>query len=386
MSFCRIVDSRLVAATYLAVLALHARSVLAQAVPSRNDVTIVVPEAPTCPACGIRIVPELVVDDAATRALRGAPSAVAMDPHHRYWFLGADVPVLVDSSGRSVNPMLVDRDPKEIFRHPYDVTTVGDSIVVVDPIAKTALVISPELRLLRQLRFDIPVTQISVLKWPSEIIGAGTLATPESIGWPLHLISITNLDATLDSSFGPGDGQLKVGSAGRLAERIAIGAPSGFWSFRRASYELTQWDASIKPLVTLSRKPSWFPASGAEPGLGGRADPPAPFVSAVVVDSTGLLWVYSSVPAETWPSAWPPPRPGFAEISISSVKLDKLFRSVIEVIDPVTARVIVRSFVNGWIPLALPGRHAVTYSTDAEGKRQISIVRLAIDRGDTTHR
>jgi hypothetical protein len=106
----------------------------------------------------------------------------------------------------------------------------------------------------------------------------------------------------------------------------------------------------------------------------------------VQVDSSGLLWVFASVPSDTWPSAWPAALPGLVELSTSSIAFEKLYHTAIEVIDPSINRVIARSFLDSWIVEALPNRRAVTYSVDVAGGRHFSVVSLSLDRGEARPR
>jgi hypothetical protein len=97
------------------------------------------------------------------------------------------------------------------------------------------------------------------------------------------------------------------------------------------------------------------------------------------VDTAGLLWVFIARPAKSWPSAWPAVGSGLREVPLDAIAFEKLYRTTIEVIDPKTAVVVTRMNTDRLIVEALPNRLAVTYSVDASGRRQISVVSLSLD-------
>ncbi|MGH7462139.1 MAG: hypothetical protein ACREMA_14100, partial [Longimicrobiales bacterium] len=58
----------------------------------------------------------------------------------------------------------------------------------------------------------------------------------------------------------------------------------------------------------------------------------------------------------------------------------KLFRTVIEVIDPVTHRVVVSGSRDAFIVGALPGRRVATYVEDENGVPKVEIIAFSISR------
>jgi hypothetical protein len=377
----RFSDFRIVIASAL-VLQLAALESAAQ-----RPGSLLIVDEPTCPQCAIRLTPRAEIGGpSGSKKIRELPAAIVVDNANRYWVLGPGTPLVFDSTGQELGQIASGRERNRPLVRPYDALPIADSVVVFDPISGVAAVIGPDLRWVRDIGFNIPVTRIGALRWPDLLIGSGIASTPSAAGWPLHRISAASGEATLISSFGSGDGELRVGGAEQIYERVAlIGKGNSFWSFRRASYELSQWDSTDAPKKRLVRRPSWFPES-VQSSIGGPRQAPSPVISAVQVDSSGLLWVFASVPSDTWPSAWPAALPGLVELSTSSIAFEKLYHTAIEVIDPSINRVIARSFLDSWIVEALPNRRAVTYSVDVAGGRHFSVVSLSLDRGEARPR
>lgn len=292
------------------------------------------------------------------------------------------MPLVVDSTGRELGPVASGRDGNGKFRNPFDAVPVGDSVVVFDLVAGTAVVVGPTLDWVRDIAFDVHVNRVVVERWPDRLIGTGIIGTPDAVGWSLHRISVRGDRARVLSSFGSGDGQVSPGDEGQIFERMIIGPHGELWSFRRASYDISRWDSTDRVIQTLRRRPAWFSQSNGA-SVGGPQQAPTPIVSGILIDSTGLIWTFISRPAETWRQAWPKVGPGLVEIPVSAVAFEKLYKTTIEVIDPKQRRVVARLLTNTLIIEALPNQRAVAYTVDANGNRQVSVISLSLDRGRT---
>ena len=349
---------------------------------AQQPAVVAISEEPICPQCVIRVTPHVRLGTrAASKGPVGLPSAIVVDNSQRYWLLGSGTPIVFDSVGKEVESVAAGRERNRPFAHPYHAVTVADSVIVFDPVSGVASVIGPNLEWVRDIGFDIAVTRMAVIRWPDVVIGSGLLTTPQAIGWGLHRIGIRDGNSALLRSFGSGDGQLRYRASELVYERpTGVSRDGSFWSFYRANYDLTRWDSTQQAVQRLKRRPGWFPEA-TQSSIGGPRQSPSPVISAVQVDSAGLLWVFASVPSAAWPTAWPPARPGLVEVPISSVALEKLYRTAIEVIDPEAKRVVARTFLDSWVVEALPNGRAVTYEVDQSGKKHFSIVSLTIDYG-----
>ena len=58
---------------------------------------------------------------------------------------------------------------------------------------------------------------------------------------------------------------------------------------------------------------------------------------------------------------------------------DKLFRTYVEVIDPVQGRVVISHTINGYVFETLPDRRVALYEVDFTGIPRVRIVSLALN-------
>ena len=357
-------------------------SLLSTQVGGQEIAPVVVPEEPTCPQCTVRVQTLFTAGGAnGSPRITTIPASLVVDKANRLWVFGGDAPVIFDSTGREIGTVALSRT-RGAALNVYDASAGGDSVVVLDQTSQSAFVLGPDLKHVREIPFDLPLAGARILRWPDFVAGVGLLPSLPARGWPIHRISLAGGRAEVLESFGPGNGQLRAGTAETNNRLIAPGVGDEFWSFVPRSYRLVQWDRSLQARQVIERRPGWF--SGAEgPPFGGPRTPPPAAVRAVQVDSLGLLWVFVSVPSENWPSAWPPARPGLVEVPVSRVAYEKLYRTAIEVIDPRAGRVVARAFTDAWIYAVLPKNRAVTYATTASGRPIVSVVSLAIDRGES---
>jgi hypothetical protein len=171
---------------------------------------------------------------------------------------------------------------------------------------------------------------------------------------------------------------------GRISTKISLSkraelhalAPArsgGFWSAWRFAYEIQQWDSRGHLERVLERRPAWFhDTSPADVGWVDR--PPPPHTIAVREDAAGLLWVFVAVPSKEWRSAWPPIDRGVREIDTGQIAMDKLFATMVEVLDPASERVIARQRFDVYAIDAVGTDALALYSTDATGKGRVEVV------------
>ncbi len=144
-------------------------------------------------------------------------------------------------------------------------------------------------------------------------------------------------------------------------------------------YRLGQWSAAGELSAVFERQPSWFAVTPPEMGVaGGPNTPPYSFVRGSIEDGAGRVWTAINVAAPAWKEGWTNVPPGAREVSVGVIDQDKLYRSVVEVIDPQTQRVVARSDVPARIIGVLNGMRAVEYQVDSFGKPHILILRLAM--------
>lgn len=338
-----------------------------------------VPDAVTCPACRITSTPVATLGtDDGPGSFTMPPANVRRDARGRFWVHGghddAAGPAVFGPDGRFL--AVVGRrgqGPGE-FQNVHDVVLLpGDSVLVMDGNFR-ATIVDPDLVPRRFAVIPAPLEESIAVEWPGTIVGFSHHAAGLRGGPTLHAMSFKESPGIL-TSFGPAWTMAERGSRESVLLKLAP-SRTGTWSGLQRRYQLDHWGRDYKLDRRLLREPAWF--ADAQRGLG-PGQPPRARLNAVIEDDVGRIWTFTSVPAPTWKEAWPPRRPdGTVETRMAAVEFDKLYRTMVEVIDPVAGRVVARSELDQLVVAALPGFHAVLHVTDADGFVRLKVVRLSL--------
>ncbi len=339
-----------------------------------------IPDQPTCPRCAIavRTLAELG-PDTGPGSLTGPPNAVRVDARGRYWVLTyPDPPRVFGDDGRFIRLAGGRGGGPGEFAGPVDATSLpGDSMLVLDGAGPRAMVFTPELVFARQIRLRWPFNSPVVLEWPAAVAFNGIVPTPEGAGWPIHVMSFSQADATLIASFGPDNGELRPGGEPALLQRLAPSRNGGFWGVDILRYRVASWTNRHTLAQLMERRPEWF-ATASAVGIGTPTSPPPPAVTGIEEDTSGLVWVFVRVAAPSWRDGWRRVARDAREVSAQQVSLEEMFRTTVEVIDPRAGRVIARRALDFWVTAALPNRRAAVYGVDPNGIPRIRIVQLEL--------
>jgi hypothetical protein len=146
--------------------------------------------------------------------------------------------------------------------------------------------------------------------------------------------------------------------------------PSGIWVADTDRYFLRSYGPDGAPQDSLDRMLEWPAATrGLSRGWADRS--PAPGINALRLDDDGRLWVYVDRPRPDWQNAWRGislPTEGVAEVRVSSLPGGHvLWRTTVEIIDPVRRRLIARKMLDGHVFAVLDHDRVATYEKTAEG-------------------
>jgi hypothetical protein len=357
---------------------------LSDRVSERRRVVQIIPDSLACPECSITVKPVATLGTASGPARIGQlPRSVARDNHDRYWVLVNGSPLVFDRTGTYLRGLAGGALGPGGFKMPTKaVPVVGDSMVVLDPLGSQAVVVGPDLRPARKLGLSFTAYGMVPTQWPLRAVVDGLIPTPEAAGWPLHRVSFSASSVQALRSFGPESGYLLVGGETALGTQLCQADSGGrYWSAEISQYRLTLWGANDEKVRSLSRSPAWFRGKF-EASMGGPSTPPQPRITAMEVDSAGLIWVFATLPSDHWRQAWAGISlgRGIVDLPAGRIKPELLFHTMIELIDPKLGRVITRRLLDGWIIAALPGRQAAAYSVEPSGERHVSIVALEVLR------
>jgi hypothetical protein len=340
-----------------------------------------VPDEPNCPRCVIsmRTLVTLGTDD-GVGSLNGKPMSVNIDSRGRYWiFQELEPPTVFHPDGR-VDRMIGRKGsgPGE-FRSANTGIVVGDSMLVLDWLESRATMVGPDLKPGRIVRLRQGIGDIKALRWPSLLVTGGHMSDSRPPNSTMHRLSMETGETRLLSSFGP---QGTGGSMGNVEVQQLLGdAKDGIWSTYWNRVHITKWNSHGKPNAVLTRRYAWY--TGETPAtMGTPTSPPTARTGALAEDNEGLLWLFIHTPAPTWREGWeaPPTRfpGGGTEYTARKMGFDKLFRTYVEVIDPMQARVVARHTINGYVFETLPGRRIALYRVDANGFPRVDIGALSL--------
>jgi hypothetical protein len=338
----------------------------------------VIPDAVSCSRCvvGVNEVVRLGDTD-GPGFLPGFPFSANVDAQGRYWLtFESEVPMVFNAEGRfSARLGRIGQGPEE-FRGPYYTLPVGDSVLVLD-IGSRSVVVSPDLKVSRSIQLPGYMSVGVSIHWPDTVLFTGLGDPRRPVGARLHLFSLLGARATLLRSLDTLPSAIQRQNPSLLSRRIAYRDDANIWAANAYQYRVVEIKRTGDPIRTLERRPAWFSAPTMRPN-GGPNRAPEPSIQTLSIDSAGRLWVYLHQAASTWKEAWPALPQGTSEVAIRAIKFDKLFRTVIEVIDPAAERVVVRAELEGVTIAALPDQRVALYRVLPDGTPFVSIVKLAI--------
>jgi hypothetical protein len=209
----------------------------------------------------------------------------------------------------------------------------GDTLYVSDGVAYIHR-FDPRGGFVDQRRVSLMPTDFLPLSGDTVVIAA-VGRTAAVAGYPLHVFDRTGLLTSLG-----GQHVATPRSEIALNRVLAHRRAGGVWAAHQMDYVLEAWNLAGRRTEFLTRRPPWFLFWS---GVAWPANiaPPASSISAIDEDEEGLVWVILNVADRNWQ-----PIPSGAAVTrterrgFAQEHADRLFDTVIEVIDPRRARVI----------------------------------------------
>ncbi len=322
-------------------------------------------DALACAECRIREQP-IATLEVPPDTTDGFPIAVRMDSLGRFWvFRRGDVPALFDPHGRFVQLLgRSGRGPGE-YENAYDLLEPNRDTLLVLDLNRRGTYLDTTLRPLGYTRLPMELHSPTIVRWPDTVIATGNVAYRGSDG-PLYHLAFSDEEAVIVRQIKPRDEDIPEMIVLAWHE-LTTPRHGRFWSVWSHRYDLTQLGGDGKRLRALQRRPEWFAGqSGAN--WDWKNEPPPPYVVDIEEDDAGLLWVFTHVASGSWREAWPE-LPGNVEVPARMIDEGKLYRTVVEVIDPRHARVVTRTTLEHYTVGCLPGRLVALYEEDESGAR-----------------
>lgn len=318
------------------ILALEALlALLPQPTPAQQVKQLVL-TAPTCARCTIsRRAVAVFGKDAESQA--AAPTGLgAAIPVGDRGYLGMSMtrggPVAFTTSARSARRIgRVGSGPGEFLSVQVLSPWRGDSFLVHDGANGRLSVLTPSLSFARSMVLSIPSAESFVTLRNGYFVVSASLASRESVGYPLHLYDDTGKWLR---SFGTDRPVLRPNQGFDLL-RILTTDGHRLWSaMPQGRVVIEEWDTKTGKLVrTMRRRADFFPESERTVPLSPE-HPPATGVTGLYYDR-GLLWVLAVVPGRNWKSGLSKtPIPGeTGELMYGIDDLDQVFDTIVEAFD-----------------------------------------------------
>jgi hypothetical protein len=338
-----------------------------------------VPEEVSCPRCTIDARSVLRIGTLDSPLPSEAPAEVVADGRGRYWIFEWNTPPLVfDSRGNLLHEFKRGQGPNEFGYASGAVLLPGDSVAILDPDNRRLAIFSPDFSSTRSLPLTTGISRLRILRWPDQVIGNRSTTGPEQPSAPpIHLLTLAGNQLETVRTFGTARTGLTGFAAATSGLRGLSSVRNGLiWEAEHTRYNLYQWGVDGTLRDSLQRRPAWF---SVESGLGIRRSAPEPRVQAVDWDAQGLVWVFLSQPTGISFAAAMPKRPaGASEVRTDQIAFEKLYRTVIEVIDPNAGRVVARTTIQSLLSTVLPDGRAVFYNVTAEGVPYLEFMTLRL--------
>lgn len=203
------------------------------------------------------------------------------------------------------------------------------------------------------------------------------LSTRDMIGFPFHRF---DREGKWIESFGAG-GVIENSEDMRKLKRLITEGPGGsFWSSHKFAYVLEQIGPNGQVLQRMSRGAEWFPYTSEIIAPNSRVPFSATVRSLKFDNQTGYVWVLINTPGREWRAGVGEPEDymntGLLHVPITDYK--RAYRSIIEVVDPASRRVVVSEQFDAYLFSFVDARHVAAYREDEMGVPVIEILEVML--------
>jgi hypothetical protein len=377
-----------------------------------SDTVVVADTAPVCSTCVIEVGAPLRLGSARDRDIPHRVPDLLTDGHGHYYltFHGwSDQPILrYDSAGRYVGRLgAPGRGPGEYGMTSVATIGAGDSIFVQTETG--VLVFAPDSGYARMVHTvgarlvgakpDGSIAMLRTIRWPPTADGAAELLWLDARGEPIDSFPVFTVRRGSQRTVSRKDERYEIAST---ENAIPLLAPDGsIWTYMRENYRLERHDSTGRPthlfgftvpewgapLMTVAQADSQVAATG-RLVLGHWYRHPANQKAVVYarisasIDADGLIWVVRHMPAPRMDTIrvsvdYLAPHEAPGEATIPRAIEDRLYQTIIEVIDPKRLAVIARTRLPFLATGSTPG-FVVRVTTDDDGYYAASVYRLSL--------
>ncbi|MES2125441.1 MAG: hypothetical protein V4503_12215 [Gemmatimonadota bacterium] len=277
----------------------------------------------------------------------------------------AAVPLAFADDGHLLGALTIPADSTGGFSEPlFARFGPGDSIWVFDN-AQRAMVFSPD----RQWSHTV---QLPIGPWDAKFGAHGRLLVATSSSErPFPLLMLDSSGKVVQEFAGD------TASQAIHSPRRIIQAPDGSWwtmpmQFR---YRLEHWDSTGAALGVIERQPDWYPPY-LESLSPTREHAPSPMLMDAWFDANGRLWVLGKAADANWAAGLSTDDSSSAP-SISDA--DKVYDTVVEVLDPVTGALLAQTRFDVSYPFAVEPGVVMRVLATPNGWNRVELMRVVFD-------
>lgn len=252
----------------------------------------------------------------------------------------------------------------------------ADTIHVFDQMQRRRTVLTPSGAFVRSS--PLPGNSISMLLLSKDRQLMNTvIATEQSIGFPLHIITA---DGAVMRSFGTETPVQRPDGLINLRRKLARSHDGSFWAMHENAYRLERWSEEGALLQRLTRAPAWFAAwEGSRASRTSPTEKPNSYPVGIRERQAGQLWVVVRVPDANWKPDQKSSRSSeSAAVYYSSTQPQRAWDTMIELIDTTSGTVIARAKSSGALGAFVDDKHVLRYSADEDGRMFAEIVRIEL--------
>ncbi len=299
---------------------------------------------PSCPACTIKVERLLALQSGVGGApsIDRRPNSMAVDSRGRIFVTvdGSEHFFAFDRAGGSLGTVGTRGQGPGEFVSARDIAiATGDTLYVFDNRARRFSVFSPALRFVRSA--FIPRVFTATVSHDGNVVVSGTVPDPGHAAKSFHLFDRVGNQR---GSVGFTDASVIPGEYGLAVNLVAPAGGGGFWSVSYAgAYTIAKWSAS-GDLVSRFERNSELVGPGRSADIGfTRSRPTDPYIRSIREDVRGFIWVEIVVADRDWKRGlrFDEEAKGERALVPEIHDYDRVYDTVIEVIDPRTKSVVV---------------------------------------------
>lgn len=306
--------------------------------------TTPVPSDLACPTCTIRVDAVVTIGRDDDR-LGSRPYAVRRDSRGRYHMVAPEsnpsVPLVFSARGGFLRELGREGAGPGEFRDAIALEiTRGDTIHVFDRGNARLSVLDPGMREVRTSPIP-PSTNTAIVLPTGTVVVNAAVGEPDRIGHPFHRL---DQDGNYTGYFGADAGSpVQPGDIAGTVRWMTPALGNKFWSLNYArSYTLELWDADGTLLKRITRDADWFAPYDRATSLAPRNPPQSRGMGVWYDQRVGLLWTIMHVADPRWRDGTGPLRRAHGEEYLPIHDMQRVYDTIVEVIDVNTNRVLAR--------------------------------------------